>query len=178
MCFFVYPYSGNFSVSLPEKALKIPKEHDWVFSAIQDATSVHEKGPSDAGASEGKTEASNQNGGQKASCEGIPAAGVCKSGNGGRPNSSGSSGSGGDDGGDDRRPNVPAGGCRSDSPCDVNEKKEGREKDQEEQKLSDSDDDGHKKDDDVDDQGEKEKCSPPEGIGMWILMLALAAIHV
>ena len=174
MLSFVYPYSMNLHVSFPGKVAKIPKEHDWVFSALQESTTAAPKGPSNAGATEDKTEGSNQNGGggQKVSSEGSPVSVVCQGKKGGRPSSGSGSGSGGDDGGDDRRPNIPSGGCQGSSQCDVDDKEEGREKEQEERMHAD-DDDGDDDDDDDDDdtnhndngEQENERGSLPEQTG-------------
>jgi len=87
----------------------------------EDSMSTPTKVPSDTGNSQGKTSTSNQKVGQTAADEGKPAGQDSKIQQGSTSYRRSSSGSGGDDGGEDRRRNLPTGGCQGDGQCEVDD---------------------------------------------------------
>lgn len=123
----------NLHVPLTGKTMKVPEEHiDWLCfqqetcklkttSSNQDSMHTPTKEPSDAGATQDKTSDSSQKGGQTLPEGGKAVAQASKSLQGSSNYSRSSSGSGGDDGGDDRKQNVPAGGCQGDGQCSVDD---------------------------------------------------------
>lgn len=152
------------------KVTKKPMEHDEQEKSGLDTSSnkqvkVPAEGPSDGETPESTAGASNQNVGRKVSSTGRgPGSGLCQRERTGRPNSAGSSGSGGDDGGDDRRPNIPTGGCRSDGQPVVDKGKKGKK--EQGGNADDSEGDGNNNGDgDGNDDGNKDSYSDGDGDG-------------
>ena len=93
-------------------------EMDPFCGSYQHPLGYPKQEPPDGVETKGKTSVANQNNCQSVSGGGGSlVTGVRKTSNGGKPRGVSNSGSGGDDGDDDRRPNVPVGGCQGDSQC-------------------------------------------------------------
>ena len=138
----------NFHVPLTGKEIKVPEEHDWLCfqqetcklkttSCNPDSMSTPTKEPSDAGATQDKTSDSSQRGGQTLPDGGKPATKVSKSSKGSRNYSHSSSGDGRDDGDDDRKRNIPPGGCQGDAQCSVDDNKEPEQQPEEQSRKDD-----------------------------------------
>lgn len=156
------------------KVGKIPMEHDEELYCKVKPFCDDQKEPldcpnqelSDGKETQGTTSSSNQKESQSGSeGRGSLVTGLCKGNNGGKPRGVSNSGSGGDDGDDERRRNVPVGGCQSDNQCLF----EGDETENDaDGNDDDDDDDKFDDDDDSDNNGikdEKEVCSCQEVTG-------------
>ena len=89
------------------------------LSHNQESMSLPASVPSDTGDSQAKTGTSNRKVGQTPTDEGKPAGQASRTQEGSTSCRHSRSGSGGDDGGDDRKRNLPTGGCQNDSQCEV-----------------------------------------------------------
>ena len=99
----------------------------------QDSMSTPTKVPSDNG--NDKTSTSNQKVSQTPTDEGKPAGQGSKTQQGNTGYRRSSSGSGGDDGGEDRKRNLPTGGCQGDGQCEVDDLEETEPKEQDDHKV-------------------------------------------
>ena len=90
----------------------------------QDSMSTPTNAPSDTGNGKDKTGTSNQKEGQTPTDGGKPVGQVSETQQGSTNYRRSSSGSGGDDGGEDRKHNLPSGGCQGDSQCEVDDLEE------------------------------------------------------
>lgn len=102
----------------------------------QDSMSIPTEVPSNTGHGQDKTTTSNQIVGQTATDGGKQAGQVSKTQQGSTNYRRSSSGSGGDDGGEDRKRNVPTGGCQGDGQCDVDDLEESEQEGDQEEKHS------------------------------------------
>jgi len=125
------------SVDNSEECQQQPEEQNYQGGDCpQDSMSAPTKVPSDTGNSEDKTSTSNQKVSQTSIDEGKPAGQVSKIQQGSTSYSRTSSGSGGDDGGEDRKRNLPTGGCQGDGQCEVDDSGKTEQDDDQEQEQS------------------------------------------